>query len=347
MSRVTAKDVAKVAGVSRTTVSLVLNGVTSARIPDETRARIIEVAKNLNYQPNQFAQGLKTNRSKTIAFILPSISNPFYPYVAQGIEEVALDHGYTVFICNTYRNPEEEKRYLMALSQRQVDGIILSGYFHSNELLQEFLERGVAITTFSRNPNLSQADQVLVDNMHGGFLATKHLLDLGHQHIAYLAGPMIYQSRLERVEGYKKAHIDCGLKVDDSLIIASTTESEYRDQTYDLYNGYNLAKQLLKQKKNVTAAVVINDMTAIGAMKAFREEGVRIPDDISLVAYDNIPMASVVEPGLTTIDQPKFERGKAAAELLVRRLEEPENKERRSVTFIPSLIVRESSRRIG
>ncbi len=347
MSRVTANDVAKAAGVSRTTVSLVLNDVANARIPNETRNKILEIAKKLNYQPNQFAQGLKTNRSKTIAFILPSISNPFYPYVAQGIEEVALAHGYTVFICNTYRNIDEERRYLMALSQRQVDGIILTGSFQSRELLMEFLERGVALTTFTRYNDLPQADQVMVDNVHGGYLATKHLLDLGHQRIAFLAGPMVYQSRVDRVEGYKKAHGDYGLKVDESLILASDSESEHHDQTYDLYNGYNLAKQLVKQGSSVSAAVVINDMTALGAMKGFREAGIRIPEDISLVGYDNIPMAGIVEPGLTTIDQPKFERGKAAAELLIKRLEEPANKERRSITFMPSLITRDSCRRLS
>ena len=347
MNKVTSKDVAKAAGVSRTTVSLVLNGVTNARIPNETRTKIFKIAKELNYLPNQLAQGLKTNRSKTIAFVLPSISNPFYPYVVQGIEEVAMEHGYTVYICNTYRDPKKEKKCLEYLSQRQVDGLILSVSFKSNELIQEFIERGVAITTFNRTLELPQADQVLVDNIHGGFLATKYLLDLGHQRIAYLAGPMIYQSRIDRVTGYKKAHLEYGLKVDDSLIICSDTEQEFHDQTYDLHNGYNLGRQLLKQRMDATAVVVINDMTAIGAIKALREGGVRVPEDISLVSYDNIPIADAVEPGLTTIDQPKFERGKAAAELLIKRLEEPESQERRSVTFRPSLIIRESCRPRG
>jgi LacI family transcriptional regulator len=347
VNRVTSKDIAAKAGVSRTTVSLVLNNVTGARIPEQTRAKILKIAEELKYNPNQFARGLKTSRSKTLAFIIPSISNPFYPYVAQGIEDVALANGYTVFICNTYRDFEKEKNYYKTLAQRQVDGLILSGSMKSSEFLQELIEQGVAVTTFNPEIDFPQVDQVLVDNVHGGFLATKHLLDYGHKRVAFLAEPLTYQSRNERLEGYNKALLNCGLGIDESLVIRSDSEFEYHDQTYDLYNGYNLGKRLLKETTGVTAVVANNDMTAMGAFKALREEGVRIPEDISLIGYDNIPMASMLEPGLTTIDQPKYERGKAAAELLVKRLEDSGEKERRIIKFLPSLITRESCRRLS
>jgi LacI family transcriptional regulator len=347
MTRVTSNDIAAKAGISRTTVSLVLNNVAGARISEATRAKILQIAKELDYKPNQLARGLKTNRSRTIAFMLPSISNPFYPYVAQGIEDVALAHGYTVFICNTYRDFDKEKNYYRTLAQRQVDGLILSGSTKSSEFLQEFIDLGVAVTTFNPELDFPTVDQVLVDNVHGGFLATQHLLEYGHRRIAFLAEPLVYQSRNERLEGYKKAFDECGLKVDESLILRSASEFEYHDQTYDLFNGYNLGKRLLKETSGVTAVVANNDMTAMGAFKALCEEGVGIPGDISIVGYDNIPMAGMLEPGLTTIDQPKYERGKAAAELLIKRLMEPEGGERRIIKFLPSLITRESCCRLS
>jgi LacI family transcriptional regulator len=243
------------------------------------------------------------------------------------------------------KDVNKEKEYYRALGQQQVDGLIITGLIEPTELLNEFMELNVAITTFSSELDLPKVDQVLVDNVHGGFLATKYLLDLGHKNIAFLAEPLTYRTRNERLAGYKKALHEYGLRVNETLIIRSNSEAEYHDQTYDLYTGYTLGKRLLKETSDVTAVVANNDMTAMGAFKALLEEGVKIPDDISLVGYDNIPMASMLMPGLTTIDQPKYDRGKAAAELVIKRLEDPAVGERRTITFMPSLITRESCRR--
>ena len=344
--RATSKDVAVKAGVSRSTVSLVLNEVPNARIPDETKAKVLQAAAELNYQPNQLAQGLKNNRSKTIAFLLPSISNPFYPYVAQGIEDVALENGYTVFICNTYREKTKEENYLKVLLQRQVDGVILSTSFNTTDYIKQFIEQGIAVTVFNRAVDLPGVDQVLVDNTYGGWLATKHLLELGHRRIAFLAGTLPYSSRTERMDGYKKALQEYGVKVDENLILRGESEQEYRDQSFDLYNGYTLTQKMLGKFKDVTAVIGINDLTIMGAFRALREAKIRIPEDISLVGYDDIAMSAMMDPPLTTVEQPKYERGKAAAELLIRRIKNPEMGERQSILFRPSLILRESTQKV-
>lgn len=204
MPRITSKDVAKAAGVSRTTVSLVLNSVGGARISDMTRGRVMTAARELGYAPNMLAQSLKTRRSRIIGLVVPSIINPFFPAIAQGIEDVAVERDYSVFFCNSYRDSVREREYVLAFCQKQVEGIIFASMHQGSELAQELNRRGVAVVLFDRRVE-TDADTVVVDNVGGAVLATEHLLSRGRRRIAFLSGPLYIRSRLDRWEGYQRA----------------------------------------------------------------------------------------------------------------------------------------------
>ena len=341
MSRVTSKDVAKMAGVSRTTVSLVLNGVAGARIADGTRDRVRAAAQNLGYVPNALAQSLKTRRSRLIGLVVPSITNPFFPAIAQGVEDLAAQRGYNVFFCNSYRDPAKERDYTLALCQRQVDGVIFAGVQHGRELAQELLRRGIAVVIFDRVADIA-VDTVSIDNHAGSLLAMEHLLEKGRRRIAFLSGPLHIRNRRERLEGYHRALADAGLTAIPELIREGRLEREEQGGIYELELGQTLTRELLRSGVELDAVFAVNDMTAIGALEALREGKANVPDDISVVGFDNLAHSALVEPPLTTVSQPQYEMGLAAAELLFARLAEPGRPPSHKV-FRPELIVRASS----
>lgn len=188
MAQITSKDVARLAGVSRTTVSLVLNGIPNSRIPDETRQKVLKAAEELKYQPNVLAQSLKTKRSKIIGLVIPSITNPFFPSIAQGVEDIANEHGYNIFLCNSFRDPEKEKGYIQALASKQVDGIVFTSITYNVDYIRELRRQGVAIVAFDRRINDNNVDSVLFDNLKGGEMAVEYLLSMGHKNIAFFVG---------------------------------------------------------------------------------------------------------------------------------------------------------------
>lgn len=342
MGQVTSKDVARLAGVSRTTVSLVLNNIPNSRISEETRQKVLNAAKELNYQPNVLAQSLKTKRSKIIGLVIPSITNPFFPSIAQGVEDVANAHGYNIFLCNSFRNPEKEKGYIKTLASKQVDGIIFTSITYNVDYIRELRSQGVAIVAFDRRINDNNVDSVLFDNLRGGEMAVEYLLGMGHKNIAFLSGPTNISSRSDRLEGYKNALKKAGIEplyifLDDFM------EEEGRDTNYEVEAGYRMALKVLEDHPEVTAIFAVNDMTAIGALKAIKEKGLKVPRDISLIGFDNIILADLIDPPLTTIKQPKYKMGKAAAELLISRLESLSiTGPKHTLLFPPELVVRES-----
>lgn len=320
MPRPTSKDVARLAGVSRTTVSLVLNDVPGSRIPEETRRRVLRAVKELDYRPNQIARGLKTSRTHTLALMIPSVTNPFYANISKGVEDVAHAHGYTVFLCNTYRDRDREEKYCRAIIQRQVDGVISSG-LTDRALIQEMIGAGVAVVSLDREIDRDGVVRILVDHYYGGWLAAECLLRLGHTRVAFVSGPLHNRARRDRVEGFRGAFTERGLKLDEAYIFADLPEAPLHQDDYEIHNGRRQAKAVLRSPLQVTAIACINDMSAIGVLRGLAEENVKVPEDISLIGYDDIPLASIVQPALTTIGQPQYERGRAAAEALMARLE--------------------------
>jgi LacI family transcriptional regulator len=327
----TIHDVAREAGVSASTVSRVLNG--SAPVNEEKRRRVLRAVEKLNYRPNALARSLKKKRTHSIGLIVPDITNPFFAEVAKGVEDVAREYGYTVILCNSENDPARERTYLNVLQEKQVDGVIFvtAGANEGDRVGR--LERGIPVVMLDREIPGIPADAVLVDNEEGAYEAAKHLLALGHRRIGIITGPLLLSTAEERLEGYKKAMREAGVPVKPRLV---------KDGGFTFQGGYAAMHQLLEGGNDLPSAVLASsDIMALGAMKAAEERGLRIPQDLALVGFDDIMVASLVKPALTTIAQPKRQMGQLAVEMIVERLERGRRRAKR-VLLRPKLVVRES-----
>lgn len=291
MSRPTSKDVARLAGVSRTTVSMILNNTPEARISESTRERVLQAVAQLKYSPNHVARGLKTSRTHTLALVIPSITNPFYAHVAQGVEDIAHAHGYTVFLCNAYRDSDREEKYVRALLQRQVDGVILVGAPSGLRVAEELVAEGVVVVTLDREVIHPEIERVLVDHFRGGWIAADLLHRLGHREVAFISGPIHNTARRDRLDGFRAAFTEHGLSFPFEHLLTGPAEASARQDDYELRNGYRLAKEVLVRMPEITAIACVNDMSAIGVLQALHEAGQRVPADVSVIGYDDIPLA--------------------------------------------------------
>ena len=305
-------DVAQHARVSVTTVSHVINE--TRYVSEELRQRVLTAVEELGYQPNALARSLRVKRSHTIGMILPDNTNPYFAEIARSIEDASHRHGYSTILCNSDDNPTKEQRYIQVLMEKQVDGIILVsvGAQSAQNIL---LRNNSAIIMLDRTDPFLCCDSVQIDNVQGGWLATRHLLDLGHRRIACLAGPNTVIPSDGRVQGYEKAMHE-----------TPEAESYIRVMLGDFHadSGYDLTRTLLSESPESTAIFACNDLMAIGAMRAIQERGLRVPDDVSVVGFDNIALARFVTPPLTTVAQPKYEMGQLALQLLLERIENKE-----------------------
>src|SRR5690606_10482358 len=328
----TIRDVARRAGVSVSTVSHVING-TRVVLP-ETKSRVLEAMQALNYTPNRLARSLRNRQTATIGVLLPNSANPYFAEVLLGIETACFDLGYNVIIGNAIDDPEREQLYLKVLLSRQVDGVIListGAYQESLELLRAYNTPFVLVDRASMLPD---SDEIVTDNYVGGALATRYLLDLGHTRIGCITVPSTLTPSADRVTGYYDTLRSAGITPDPALILAGDFQPE---------SGYAACQKLLRLKDPPTAIFACNDLMAIGALRAIHEAGASVPDDISLVGYDDIPLASFIVSTLTTVAQPSRELGQMAVRRLVQRLQNPELPAERSVLPV-SLVVRDSCR---
>ncbi|EIV99403.1 LacI family DNA-binding transcriptional regulator [Thermoanaerobacter siderophilus] len=331
---VTIKDIAKLANVSITTVSRVINNK-SEGVSEETRNRILQLVKELGYQPNAIARGLVTKKTKTIGLIIPDISNPFFPDIARGVEDSAHIYGYNVFLCNTDDNLEKESEYINALKEKYVDGIIFtSSSIPKHEHITDLIKSGIPVVIMDRRIDSEDIYGVFLDNYEGGYIATKYLIDLGHKRIGCITGPLYISNAIERLEGYKRALVDNEIEVDNRLIF----EGDYK-----INSGIIGAEKLLEHE--VTAIFASNDLMAYGAYKAIRSYGYKIPDDISVVGFDDIQLSQILEPQLTTIRQPAYDMGLTAARMLI-KLIEGKKMNKKIANFRPQLIIRQSTKDI-
>jgi DNA-binding LacI/PurR family transcriptional regulator len=327
------KDIAKEMNISFSTVSRALNN--SPRIKSETREQIQRKATEMGYLPSAVARSLVTRRTNTIGVVVTQITDLFFAEVIQGIEETALNYGYNVILTNSDGIPEHELAAIQNLRERRVDGIILVAACASKESKEQlFSSPGVATPIVIIN-NVHQEHvgySVETDNAGGGQIATQHLLDLGHRRIAYIAGPDNEWDGVERQEGYEQTLRAAGLSIDPALIVRGSNRPE---------GGMAAMQQLLALPSPPTAVFCYNDATALGAMRAAHTAGRRIPEDISVVGFDDIALASFFEPPLTTIAQAKQEMGSKAMQLVLDLLAGERVTDN---TVLPSeLIVREST----
>jgi LacI family transcriptional regulator len=327
----TIREVAEMAGVSFATVSHVINQ--TRFVSEETRQRVLEAMKELGYRPNALAQSLRSGKTKTFGLILPDISNPFFAEIGRCIEDAAFKLGYSVILCNSERNPDKEDFYVDVLIKKQVDGVIFVGTTDQVESLDPLLDQKLPVVVIDRDlPNL-EVDALLIDNYAGGIQATRHLIDCGHRRIACIGGPSLITPDSKRVNAYHEALNLAGLPLDERLVIRGDYHPE---------SGYEITKMLLNQPDPPTAFFVCNDMMAFGALRAIANAGCKVPEDISVVGFDDIELAAYFNPTLTTVAQPKVEIGIRSTQLLIERIEQKSRPYQKAVLPV-KLIVRESS----
>ncbi len=327
----TIREVAASARVSVATVSRVVSG-SPHRVSAETRRRVLAAVARLHYHPNLVARGLKKRITHTIGLIVPDISNPFFPAIARGIEDVASRAGLAVLLCNTYEDLAKESSYLTLLSKRMVDGLIFATVGANTEHLRMLRRQRVPVVLIARAPVDVEIDAVLVDNRRGAREATEHLLRLGHRRIAFIGGPATVSSATERLAGYRDAMDAAGVRVDSALVI---------DGGFRADGGAAAVAGLLRREISFTAILAGNDLMAIGAMEELRRHGRRLPEDVAVVGFDDITFASLVEPPLTTVAQPKYRMGCLAMERLLELIGGGGHRPRRLV-LEPQLVIRRS-----
>lgn len=328
---VTMRDVAQKARVSIKTVSRVVND--QGEIAETTRQRVLAAINELGYRPSRIARAMVTQRSHTVGLVIPDITNPFFPEVARGVQDLAQAKDYNVFICNTDEDVEEDLRTLHSLADQGVDGIIVFSSMVSDDKLSAFADTFRPIITINRffeHPNVSL---IMVDNYQGARLAMAHFFEKGHTAIAMLTGNSASPQKIRRVRGYCDALTEANLPVNDNWIIPATP---------NMTNGYQAACQLLTQYPQITAIFAYNDLLALGALRACYELGRRVPQDCAVIGFDDIQLASMVTPALTTVHYDKYALGQTAINRLFEMIETPQ------APFLPievgvKLIIREST----
>jgi DNA-binding LacI/PurR family transcriptional regulator len=306
--RVSIKDIARAAGVSHPTVSRALSD--SPLVSEETKARVQRLAREMGYSPNALARGLVTRQTCSVGVVVTTIADPFVAEIVQGIEATALDHGYTVILCNSGAVPEREITAVEMLRSKRVDGVIVTSS-RVGALYLEHLERiGVPIVLINNHNEQSgrYTFTVTVDNRHGGQLATAHLVQLGHQRIGYVTGPANSSSDLGRLAGYHQALFEGGIEPDPVLVVPGNGRPDGGERALELMSSMD---------ELPTAVFCYNDMTAIGLVHAARRAGLSIPHDLAVVGFDDILFASYLYPPLTTIAQPRVEMGQRAMHMML------------------------------
>jgi LacI family transcriptional regulator len=317
---VTIYDIARKAQTSTATVSRVLSN-SSYPVRSELREKIQQVAKELNYIPNMIGRQLKTNNSMTVGVIIPSITNPYYSSIVLGIEDIARNRGYHVLLCNSHRSPKLEEEYLKTLFEKQVKGLIVSSISPNKEFLGDLVQKGLNVVAFDQTIDDLNSSQIHFDYRKGGYLATEYLLEKGHSKIAFVSAPLSRPSRLSIFQGYQDALEKYGIVVDESWIQIASREEEISEKNYEFNNGITLTRNLLKCSDLPTAIFVCNDMTAFGVMNELTSASIKIPEQISVIGFDNIEFSQMVTPPLTTIQQPDYEMGRMACNMLLDQLD--------------------------
>ncbi|WP_218131871.1 LacI family DNA-binding transcriptional regulator [Thalassobacillus cyri] len=330
---VTIKDVARKANVSISTVSRVLNnsGYTSASVKEKVNKAVDE----LKFQKNMVATAMIKKQTSTFGLIIPDIKNIFYGELTRAIEDKAHQHGFNVILCNTDNNLEKEKEYLNFLLRKGIDGIIFSTPEINDRNIREVMKSrpDLPMVILGSKVQNVRLDEVLVDNVDGGYTATEHLIDLGHERIGYIGGQPDSYATVERLKGFKAAMEERALPLDKNHI---------KLDEFKIHSGYEKGKEILAENDRPTAIFAGNDAIAVGVYKAARELGIRIPEDLSVIGFDDSQFAEIVDPGLTTIRTPIAEMGEKTVELAVQIIKENKNF-KESIMFPPTLVERAST----
>lgn len=331
----TIKDVAALAGVSFTTVSHVLND--TRPVSADARRRVLAAVEEIGYLPSAVARSLRKSETKIVGVLVPNVQNPFFAELVCGVEECCRLAGYSVFLCNSDNDPKRQQQYMRTLLEKRVDGLLLSSAGDDEALARIFKLASVPSVTVDRLVPGARADRVSVHNQQGAYNAVQHLLELGHRRIACISGPAEFEVARERIEGWRRALQDRGVTPDESLVIESDFSSP---------GGYESARRLLRAQVDaaspVTGIFASNDMMAIGVLRAAAELGIRVPQQLSVVGFDDIELSRYVFPALTTVGCSIKQLGHEAGRVLIDRIENP-GAQLKDVLLTPRLVVREST----
>jgi len=338
-SHPTIKDVAKQAGVSITTVSFVINNRADVVISEEVKKRVQRIAQELDYHPSALAAGLAGRRTRNLGVVFypedKIISNQFYSFVIEGIVKETIEKGFNLYFSYLASSHDGYQSLPKIIREKNVDGVILIGR-NDPVMVEEIKNRRIPVVAIDNYPELTDVDTIRMNNIQGGLLATSHLLELGHRHIGHLT--LRGRPSLEgRQDGWKKAHAQAGMDFNPDYL--------FECETFNLDGGYEKAKEVLKKHKKLTALFCANDEVAAGALRAARELGRRVPEDLSIVGFDNVAISLCVDPPLTTVNVPKEEMGKSAVHRLFELIENKESLPKNEEVSL-DLVIRKSTAKI-
>ena len=327
----TIKDVARIAAVSTTTVSHVINK--TRFVAEATQKRVWEAVEELNYAPSAVARSLKCNTTRTIGMLVTQSFNPFFAEVMHGVENYCYKQGYTLFMCNTEGDLDKQKQYLRMLSEKRVDGLLVM-CSDLNEQLLALLEKNTELpmVIMDWGPDSPRTDKIIDNSEKGGYLATKHLIENGHEKIACITGQLDKLTCKERVRGFECAFAEFNLTSNPEWILEGDFECASASKAVD---------KILAMKDRPTALFCFNDIMALAAISKIQQAGLKVPEDISVIGYDNIELSAYFSPPLTTIHQPKRRVGKTAVEILLERIKDKHH-ERRIFEMQPEVVSRSS-----
>ena len=306
------RDVARLAGVSVATVSAVINGTVT--VSERLTTKVSDAMKALDYHPDQVARSLKVGRTQVVGMVVPDLTNAFFPEVIQGAEDAARVEGYSVILCNSNEDPEQERRHLSSLFSRRVDGVILA-CSDTAAAYDSLVRRRFPIVFVDRIPQGVSHTGVATDNLDAGYRATGHLIELGHQRIAFVAGNLRHSPHADRLNGFRKAMQETNLPVRDEYL-------KMGDLTMD--SGYQAGLSLLRSSNPPTAIIPSNNRMLLGVLLAISESRVRCPEEVSIVGFDDFPWMRHLTPPLTVLGQAAHEIGKKALEMLLAKIRTPE-----------------------
>jgi DNA-binding LacI/PurR family transcriptional regulator len=331
VGRPTIADVARLAGVSRATVSYVLSGRSKdARISDDTQQRVTATAKELGYRPSLIGRSLRTSKTEMIALAVQDITNPFYPLVSVAVQETVEEFGYDLLIYNFSNKPGRERAFLDLVSRRRPDGVIIFAWSLAKADLESLVAQGISVVCFSGATDFPEVDTVGYDQAEGVRQAMGHLYSKGHHRIGHIAGALSTPTGRDRLAGYKEALAEYSLPFDPDLV----KEGDFRRGS-----GRSPMLELLRVPERPTAVFVANDIMAMDAVLAAQGAGLRVPEDIAIIGFDDIPEALVLRPPLTTVRQDPWELGAASARLILERLKFPAS-DPGHLVLRPQLIIR-------
>ena len=329
-------EIAQICGVSKATVSRVINNSPQGVGP-ETREKVLKTIRELNYRPNALARSVATSKSGTIGLVIPDVSNFFYPKIIRGVTDYMDSCGYSVIVGNSDYDPGREAQQLLRFIDRRVDGILLCSGMSNRQFLAEFRKYHIPLALLGRNPDHAVSDASITgDNIRGAYKSTSHLLRSGSRRVIYVEGnPNIAGSR-QRLEGYRQAHLEAGVPIRDEFILSGE---------YSIAFGREVAEQLLRSGVEFDAIITGSDLIAIGIVNHLIKRGIRVPEDVEVIGYDDIELTTVITPTLSTVSKPHYAMAQHISEQLI-RLIQGETLPLPHTVIEPTLILRETTRNI-